>query len=331
MVFAEVALRLLNVGAPRVREGSSGFTFFSHDPNLGWDLVPGAGDRLTTDEFDVKIEITEQGLRSHRTFSRLPEPTGRRVLVIGDSFSFGHGVDVEAAWPARLEEALKQLTGEPAAVINQSVTGYGTDQQILRLEDRGFQFRPDTVVLGLFVGNVFRNARHFQIGYPKPRFVLDGGKLKLTHVPVPEGALEPRGPSRLLHVAGSTWRMAREHLGYGEAWAVTEALLQRLERRCRAEGAELLVVVIPKDRLIYGQGQRRRIHQRTQDRAVEMLEALNLPHLDLAPVLKAAKDTPGGDTQRLYFPIDGHWTEEAHRLAADAIADRLLATGRRAP
>ena len=318
LATAEAALRILGVGAPLVREGSGGFTFFTHHPRLGWDLVPGAEDRLTTPEMDVEIRITEQGLRSHRLFAPEPEAGTFRIVVIGDSFSFGHGVEVEEAWPARLEGLLSQRLGRPVEVANLSVTGYGTDQQLLRFEERGLALKPDAVILGLFVGNIFRNAREVQIGYPKPRFVLKGEELELSNVPVPARATPPGG-ARLWNVIASAGRTAGEHLGYGEAWSVTGAILDRLARQCEAEGIELSVLVIPKDQMVYGQGWRRRIHRQTQDATARLLQAHGLPYLDATTALREAAGQ-GTSSERLYFPVDGHWTSEGHRIAAEALA-----------
>ena len=319
LATAEAALRILGIGAPVVREGSGGFTFFTHHPRLGWDLVPGARDRLKTPEMDVEIRITEQGLRSHRLLSPTPDPGVRRIVVIGDSFSFGHGVEVEEAWPARLEGLLGKKLSVPVEVANLSVTGYGTDQQLLRFEDRGIDLKPDAVILGLFVGNIFRNAREVQIGYPKPRFRLEKGTLRLTNVPVPPRATAPGGPSRLWNLAASLGRTAGEHLGYGEAWSVTGAILDRLRHKCEDIGAEFSVAVIPKDQVVYGQGWRQRIHQRTQEATGRLLRSHDLPYLDLTDALRHAAEN-GSASDRLYFPVDGHWTSEGHRIAAESLA-----------
>lgn len=332
LIGAEIALRLLGIGAPVERRGSAGFTFFTQDEQLGWDLVPGAVDRFTTDEFDVEVRITEQGLRAPRLYALAPSvaedlsdaeaPPQNRIVVLGDSFSFGHGVDVDQAWPALLDARL----GDDHEVINLSVTGYGTDQQLLRFEQRldrpDEALRPDTVILGLFVGNIFRNARQTHIGYPKPRFVLDSDGLRLTGVPVPTAAPPAGGPSRLVDVAGKTLRSVGEHLGRGEAWTVTEAILQRLQERCREEGAELVVAVIPKDRAVYDDGPRGHIHRNTQKHAVALVEAAGIPVVDLLPPLvDGVTDLEAGE--RLYFSRDGHWTAAGHAIAADAVAEAL--------
>ena len=268
---------------------------------------------------DVEIRITEQGLRSHRVFASEPEAEAFRVVVIGDSFSFGHGVEVEEAWPARLEGLLSEKLGRSVEVANLSVTGYGTDQQLLRFEERGLALKPDAVVLGLFVGNIFRNAREVQIGYPKPRFVLKNGDLELRNVPVPARATPPGGPSRLWNVIASAGRTAGEHLGYGEAWSVTGAILDRLARQCEAEGIELSVLVIPKDQMVYGQGWRQRVHRQTQNATATLLQTHGLPFLDVTQALREATEQ-GSASERLYFPVDGHWTPEGHRIAAEALA-----------
>ncbi|MEM8997116.1 MAG: hypothetical protein AAGF23_20200, partial [Acidobacteriota bacterium] len=130
----EIALRLLARGKPEPVASESGFTFFSHDARLGWDLVPGASDRHRTAEFDVEIRIDGDGLRSPRRpeasgatrgsgepgsgESGSGEPGGgvvepaepesaarapQRLAALGDSFTFGHGVEARDAWPAQLE------------------------------------------------------------------------------------------------------------------------------------------------------------------------------------------------------------------------------------
>ncbi|MEM6794313.1 MAG: GDSL-type esterase/lipase family protein [Acidobacteriota bacterium] len=307
----EIGLRVLGVGAPAGEdEGGGGLTFFTHDPELGWDLVPGTRDAFATPEFDTEIAITSEGLRAPRVFGPATPPGVRRVVVLGDSFTFGHGVEVDQAWPALLDDAREDLE-----IVNLAVTGYGTDQQLLRFERRLEDFQPDAVILGLFVGNIFRNARFEQLGYSKPRFDLRDGRLELVGVPVPEGR-PLRGGSRLLGVLGRGSRTVLEHLGYGEAWPVSAAILDRLAARCAERGAPLFVMILPKDQLIYGSGPRRGLHERTLEVTREMLAESQLPFLDLTPALRQGAQRGG---ERLYYPVDGHWSAAGHAVAAAAL------------
>ncbi len=54
-----------------------------------------------------------------------------RIVCIGGSTTYGHGVAAEDAWPAALERALRKK-GLPAEVINAGVPGYGSHQNLLR-------------------------------------------------------------------------------------------------------------------------------------------------------------------------------------------------------
>ncbi|MEO1366998.1 MAG: GDSL-type esterase/lipase family protein, partial [Acidobacteriota bacterium] len=325
---------------PKPVASESGFTFFAHDARLGWDLVPGASDRHRTAEFDVEIRIDADGLRSPRPADATvpsaaspgsePAARRRRLAALGDSFTFGHGVEAREAWPARLEALLDGVEAS-----NVAVTGYGTDQQMLRFEGRADALRPDAVVLGLFAGNVFRNARFEQLGYAKPRFVLRGGRLELRGVPVPEEPPSPP-PSRLWGLLSKTAGGVLGHLGYGEAWAVTGGILDRLAAACEARGATFHVVILPKDQMIYGQGPRRKLHERMHGRLHRLLDERGLDYLDLTDALRSGAVGGAAAGDRLYYPADGHWTPAGHRVAAAAIAEWLRpqlapVAGERAP
>ncbi len=71
------------------------------------------------------------------------EPTNPRVIVIGDSYTFGYGVDDGETFSAVLERNL----GTNVEVLNWGVPGYNLEQSIELLALRGKAYRPDVVVL----------------------------------------------------------------------------------------------------------------------------------------------------------------------------------------
>lgn len=315
-LFLELALRILGLGAPPPL-GKDAFDYFTWDDTLGWELRPGAQGRLASEEFDVAIRINGHGERADAEVPFERVPGRRRYLVIGDSFSFGHGVEAAEGWPARLEQLVPD-----SEVVNLAVTGYGTDQQVLRLEKRGLAYRPDVVLLGLFEGNVFRNVKAEQMGYPKPRFALEDGRLELRGVPLPKLAegetyAAAMPVSRLWAFAGGRAAELFRHLGFGESWPLTGAILDRFAEDCRRIGAEPRVVLIPKDRAVDAPGWRGAIHRRTLRLIAELAAGRGLATLDLTPSLAAAY---AGDGQPLYFAADGHWNAAGHQAAARAVA-----------
>ncbi|TAN44932.1 MAG: hypothetical protein EPN22_04705 [Nitrospirae bacterium] len=124
-----------------------------------------------------------QGLRMQKD-TAYEKPAGiRRILLIGDSFFWGYGVNDKEV----ISEVLQNKFGKGVEALNGSVTGYGTDQELLWLTEEGLKYKPDIVVLGFFPYNDIEEiAASIIYGYPKPFFNLEGGRLMLKNVPVPD-------------------------------------------------------------------------------------------------------------------------------------------------
>lgn len=322
----EVALRIV---APVAEPGrgdaeNDGFEYFDHHPKLGWDLVPGTADRYTTPEFDIAIRISAEGLRSDRVYGPAPAPGVRRAVVLGDSFTFGHGVEVEEGWVA-LVEAAGMEAGRPLEMVNLAVTGYGVDQMVLRLEERavdGLAFSPEVVVAAIFLSDVFRVAQESHLGYHKPHFVLDSSRpdgLRLMGVPVPEATSTDAGSGSLLlrEIQERGLPLAR-HLGWGDSWPVTGALLGRLKEQVEAGGAKLVVVLLSGESAALGQGVRHKLTLSAMNRLQGLVDDQGIPSLDITQAFAASgKAHP---EEALFYPQDGHWTLTGHAVAADAIS-----------
>lgn len=81
-----------------------------------------------------------------------PKPPGlRRVLVLGDSFTFGLGVDDDAdLFPARLERALGDV-GPPVEVVNGGIPGSLTGDWLALWRRVGAELEPDAVLAVFFL------------------------------------------------------------------------------------------------------------------------------------------------------------------------------------
>jgi len=83
----------------------------------------------------------------------LEKPAGeRRILVLGDSVTFGWGADQGEDFPARLEALLREQEGGAWQVINAGVNGYNSQQEATLLAVEGLRFQPDIVLL-IYVSN----------------------------------------------------------------------------------------------------------------------------------------------------------------------------------
>jgi hypothetical protein len=84
------------------------------------------------------------------------QPGTHRMLLIGDSFTFGSGVEDDAAiWPALLEQRLGELRPIPGTssyeVLNGGIAGSLTDTWVALYEQQRELFRPDLVLVVFFV------------------------------------------------------------------------------------------------------------------------------------------------------------------------------------
>ena len=150
---------------------------FVHDTSFGWRVRPELDlVRLNADGAPWRVVTDARGLRGASSWA--PE-ADRRLLVLGDSFAFGDGVDVATRFDHRIRKP-----GSDLSIVNLGVTGYGTGQALLagRLWfgdlDRG------DVVLLLVHNNDFQNVLSRDLaGRSRPWFELDDGGELIEHAP----------------------------------------------------------------------------------------------------------------------------------------------------
>lgn len=115
-------------------------------------------DRLFVHRPDQRLELfgwevrtDSRGLRGPERAVPKPEGT-RRLLFLGDSVTFGWGVDLEDTFVAMVEEDLNARGGPPVEAVNAGHLFHDTTQERAVLEDVGLAYEPDVVFL-VFVGN----------------------------------------------------------------------------------------------------------------------------------------------------------------------------------
>ncbi|MFT4648260.1 MAG: lysophospholipase L1-like esterase [Glaciecola sp.] len=137
------------------------------DVDMGWANRAGASGHIAGSGLDYTVNINSLGFRDpERTYAK---PAGvKRVLVLGDSVTWGWGVDNGE----RFSDLLEARLGEEVQVLNMGVPGYGTGQQFWNLEKFGWRYEPDAVVLCLVLNDVLEAEMIEHYGMPKPRFAL---------------------------------------------------------------------------------------------------------------------------------------------------------------
>jgi len=155
-----------------LRRNLSGFDekgIYVNDDTLGYRVSPNLetlfkGKSLTTDS---------RGFRKNPTFDT--ENPDFSLLIIGDSYAFGEGVDDKNNFPAILGNIYKDRYKELSVkVVNAGVQGFGNDQELKLLAGTCDDINPDMVVLTVYTGNDFADNK---IGGVKRRRVASNGFL----------------------------------------------------------------------------------------------------------------------------------------------------------
>ncbi len=305
---------------------------FEYEPRLGWQFVPDGRSRVRIpDGHETLVVINEHGMRD-RSYAFERPPGVERVAVVGDSFLVGLGVEPADLLTARLAGRLRPGT----EVMNFGVNGYGPIQELLLVTDRVRLFRPDLVVLLLYLGNDLEDldGSSFRTGYQRPLGRIVDGQLVIDRWPDP--------PRRLDRFLFGLWRVrlyelsmqaargapARSSGPTPEQLALLRATIDAMARRAAQFGSDLLVVTAPTaadvETLAGGSGD-----QTAEASAVAAVRDFaadeGLTFLDLSPEL--ARRAALGFTD--YFPAYRHWNASGHAAVAAEIG-RLLDTAREA-
>jgi hypothetical protein len=329
-------------------------SYVAPDPELGWALV---ADGRTQDGL---YQANGQAIRAAAgvRYTETPAAGRLRVVTVGDSFTHGDGVGVEATWQRAVERLRPELE-----VVNLGVPAYGTDQAYLRWRRDGARLHPHVAVLGIWPENICRNlnvVRYYlqpaeaAAMLSKPRFVDGPRGLHLVNTRAPAGralatALAgPGAPSLLRHeywaipgegearawhrsrvarvaatIASLRRRKAmREALYSGEDPAgidLTVAIADAFVGHARGAGATPMVAIFPMADLLDGNGSRP---------LVKALAARGLDPVDLGPAMAAAVAAGG---QARFFQPDGHLTADGNEVVARALAARLAQAPMAAP
>jgi len=153
------------------------YSFDIYHPTRGWGLKPNIKDQTTA--FGKTLNSNCKGIRGKLEYKYGKNWEKTRILVLGDSFTFGDEVSDDETYPHFLQQMLPGTE-----VINFGVHGYGHDQMLIYLKEEGVKYEPHIVILGVILDDTHRNVLSFR-DYAKPKFELVSDRLKLRNSPVP--------------------------------------------------------------------------------------------------------------------------------------------------
>jgi len=258
------------------------------------------------------------GLRSSQDISfQVPEKT-KRVLCLGDSYTFGFGVEEKYTYPSYLEKLLNSISDSDYRfqVINAGFTdGMSTDSQYLYLREIGVKFSPSIVLLGFTIANDLIDLRN------NKWVVEEDGSLKRIF-----------NPKHLLIPAfirkSALFTAVRTHLTPTrvkeknvqpvdtEMMDKVKLLLNWIQGLCREKGFKFWLLIIPPPQMVNNTtlvGSWNAI----REELIKFSEEKKISYIDLLPELETHH----------FFPEKAHFTNKGNKRVAEVIYNKLINLG----
>jgi len=189
-------------------------SFLSYDPTLGWIVKP------NLNSLDGLYDTSPDGIRTSKTGSRFTrERNNCRIVLVGDSHTFGEELRLEDTWGYSLQWHLPECE-----ILNFGVGGYSVGQMYLRYLRDVRPWHPTIVLFALSSNTAGRTmgvyglTRLFPgIPWAQPRFLLRDGDPTPINIPLPS----------LQEIEGRQWISDLPAIDYDWSFAPGRWELQR--------------------------------------------------------------------------------------------------------
>ncbi len=203
----------------------------SADAEIAHEHVPDAAAFL----MGAEVTINAKKLRDRAFPYRRPEGT-IRILMLGDSLTFGWGVRLEDTTSKILERSLNDNPGRARyEVINAGVGNYNTSMEVAYFLADGHRYEPSAVVLNYFINDAEETPRRTAgfLAEHLQSYVFLAGRLRLLMGRFSGGAAWLAYYRGLYAPGAAGWVKAKESIG-------------RLAAYCADNGIPLLIANYPE-------------------------------------------------------------------------------------
>lgn len=183
----------------------------------------------------VPVTINSMGLRD-REYTLAKPPGVTRIVMLGDSLTFGWGVKMDDTPAKLLEASLNAGLPKPGyEVINAGVGNYNSTMEVAYFLDHGQRFKPDIVVLNYFINDAELTPRR------RNSFLTEH-----SHAAVLAGSAIDKMERQ--YFGKSDWKTYYRDLYRPnmQGWAKARAAISELALYCQRNGIKLLVANYPE-------------------------------------------------------------------------------------
>ena len=326
------------------------------DFSLHHSLIPGAQGVSISREWSVPYSINSMGLRDREYFAERV-PGTFRILVLGDSFVEGYGVERDDTFNKVLERELNGLSdGAKYEVVNGGIASYSPLLEYLFLVDAGLELKPDMVMLFYDFGDL-RDDHEYEMttffgadGIPEKcvpykriraygqssieRFLVRHCRFYVYIENRVNKALFKKRMGNLSEEQMDVeryiaYRAGREN-DVRKLWVTNKKYLSMIHALLKDKGIDLVVVSYPYAIGVSGEewaegrvldGFETGVVYGEPDVVRYLDEFCGEEHI---PFLNLYDDFLKSEEFPLYYAFDGHFTKKGHKLVATAMLRELM-------
>lgn len=314
------------------KEVSGDYSYFM-DTLSGRRLIPNTHVVYVDGYSKTKIDINSHGFRDDE-MPAINKPDETRILVLGDSITFGATMRKEYTYVERAETylAAKSRYGQ-TRLINGGVEGVGTKDEVDILVDQGFAISPDIVVVGFYL-NDGNPPDRLAAGLANPGFIrrhsvlaqtiyraykfrqYNKGKMEeanmygwLNITPPPDWRTNRASLLQYAKVAEKDWGAAWK----SDTWVGIDEQMKRIEVLAKEHNFEVVFVAFPVAFQVYAGY----VEDEPQQRLRALAGKYHFHFFDLLPVFRSYAG------ERTLFLDWCHLTVDGHDVVGKALADFL--------
>jgi alginate O-acetyltransferase complex protein AlgI len=251
------------------------------------------------------IRSNSLGMRD-REYDTIKPPNTYRIVLLGASHDQGNGVKENETYENlvedRLNHELPDLHYSRYEILNMSLGNTGLFQRLLRLEQQGFQFKPDAAILSVSAVDQPFFARHLShtlsLGIEPPP-----GYREIVERVTRKAGIHGKMPKLMIE------RRLQPYMGELYEWT-----FHRFAQQCEQHGIHPVVIYRPEPVDFGGRDEAGR------SEVIGLARAAGLEVIDLSPAFDSVTDR----NTLVIAKWDHHTTALGHRLLADKLYQGLV-------
>lgn len=298
--------------------------FFKPNVDIRMNLQDGNVFRIKTVNLGTEIGFRDDGLNHDEIYA----------VVLGDSFVYGHGLELKDVWTEKLEKRLNK------DVINMGMPSAYPETEYKIFEKYGRNFKSKIVILGVFQ-NDFADAYVFNyleknFGYNYLKRTLDSSssvyrlfrfaiamKSFSAYKNYPTFTMENTSYIVDPFLAGPVVDKNKMEINLGSN--ITKNYILELKKLVENDDSEFLLIIFPSKEQVFWDIVKEKTDKNYEidflnNELAKLAEENDIQYIDLTKEFRNVSKFESN----LFFQIDGHMNENGNRIAEEIIYKYLV-------